>query len=116
MWEFEGDPAHNRRFLIIGRGKPEASPPYDSLRLGYRQFAGGYRRRLIACWPLLSDDGVAWVGGVILAEVPHRPAIYALLEHDPVAQPAASHTLHTRHCRFDWRPSGVPPGGCRNGE
>ncbi|HKB46655.1 MAG TPA: YciI family protein [Ktedonobacterales bacterium] len=105
MWEFEGDPAHNRRFLIIGRGKPEASPPYDSLRLGYRQFAGGYRRRLIACGPLLSDDGVAWVGGVILAEVPDRAAVDALLEHDPGAQAALYQSVEIHHWRFGGRPT-----------
>jgi uncharacterized protein YciI len=59
MWDFEGDPDHNRRFLIIGRGKPEASLPNEPLRLGYRHFADRYRPQLIAYGPLLSDDGVA---------------------------------------------------------
>jgi uncharacterized protein YciI len=105
MWEFEGDPIHNRRFLIIGRGKPGATPPYDSLRLGFRQFADDSRRRLIACGPLLSDDGVAWVGSALLAELPDRAAVDALLEHDPCAQASLYESVEIHHWRLGGRPT-----------
>jgi uncharacterized protein YciI len=105
MWEFEGDPGHNRRFLIIGRGKPEASQPYDALRPGYRQFAESYRPRLIAYGPLLSDDGSAWVGSALLAEMPDRAAVDALLKHDPCAQAGLYQSLEIHHWRFGGRPT-----------
>jgi GT2 family glycosyltransferase len=54
MWAFKGDPEHNQRFLIIGRGKPADTP---ELSRSYELQAA-----ISACWMMprrLVDD----VGG-----------------------------------------------------
>jgi uncharacterized protein YciI len=59
MWDFTGSIAGYGRFLVIGHGKPGMTAARNDLRAEHRRHlvAGGYRDRLIACGPLLSDDG-----------------------------------------------------------
>ena len=68
MWEFPGGRAGGQRFLVLGLGEGPAvdeQPPDDD--------------GLIAYGPLLSDDGAAWLGTVLLARAADADAARALL-------------------------------------
>ena len=60
MWDFEGGQPGNNRFLVLGFSEPAA----DS-------FEPPQRGDLIACGPLLSDDGTAVLGAAVLLEASH---------------------------------------------
>src|SRR4029450_1290512 len=85
MWEFEGDPNANQRFLVIGHGTPDGDAQAGGLRGG--QDAAlvdkGYRDRLIERGPLLSNDGARWVGSAMLVEMPDRAGVETMLAGDP---------------------------------
>jgi uncharacterized protein len=104
MWEFEGDPAHNQRFLIIGHGKPDVSVDQDLPRLRQR-FLEEHRSQLIACGPLLAEDGVTWLGSVILAELPDRAAADVFLAQDPYAQAELYKSVEIHRWQFGGRPA-----------
>ena len=104
MWQFQGDPDHRRRFLIIGHGKPDASEQRGSLPLRHR-FLEDHVSQLIACGLLLSDDDATWVGGIMLAEAPDRSAVEALVESDPFAQAGLYASVEIYRWRFGGRPS-----------
>jgi uncharacterized protein len=59
---------------------------------------------LIACGPLLSEDGAQWRGTAILAELPNRSAADALIAQEPYAQAG----LYERIEVYDWRFGGRP--------
>ena len=68
MWEFPGGRAGGNRFFVLGLGEGPAAderPPDDD--------------GLIAYGPLLSDDGAAWLGTVLLARAADADAARALL-------------------------------------
>ena len=74
--DFVGPVPGEHRFLVIGTGRPEPiGPPTSCPALAN----GGYADRLIAYGPLLSDDGSAWTGTAILAELPDHATAEALL-------------------------------------
>ena len=87
MWEFEGDPDANPRFLVIGHGSPGANAAEPSLEKAQREYfaEGGYDERMIARGPLLSDDGRDWVGDAMLLELPDRAAVEEMLASAPIA-------------------------------
>ncbi|WP_213006190.1 YciI family protein [Paractinoplanes toevensis] len=66
MWEFPGG---NAGFLIIGHGGTGDQVPSE------------YRERLIACGPLLSDDGIERQGTAILADLPDLAAAEEMMSH-----------------------------------
>lgn len=88
MWDYPGGREGGPRFLILGHGKPGMTAAHDELRDDQRRYldAGGFSDRLIACGPLLSDDGSAWAGTALLAELPDHAAADALLAGSPSAQ------------------------------
>jgi hypothetical protein len=85
MWEFEGDPVANRRFLIIVHGAPGvAAVPQVLFDERRRSFLDrGYADRFIARGPLLSNDGNAWAGTAMLVELRDRPEVETMLADDP---------------------------------
>lgn len=85
MWDFEGDPMANPRFLIIGHGAPGVSEVPRALSDERRRslLDRGYADRFIARGPLLSDDGTAWVGTAMLVELRDRPEVDEMLADDP---------------------------------
>jgi uncharacterized protein len=87
MWEFDGDPAANPRFLVIGHGRPGANAAEPSIEKAQREYfaEGGYDERMIARGPLLSDDGRDWVGDAMLLELPDRAAAEEMLASAPTA-------------------------------
>jgi uncharacterized protein YciI len=102
MWQFQGDPDHQRRFLVIGHGKPDASEQRTSLPLR-RRFLEDHRDQIIVSGLLLSDDDATWIGGIILAEAPDRAAVEALAQSDPFAQDGVYQSIEIHRWRFGGR-------------
>ena len=55
MWDFSGGRDGGNRYLVLGLGTGQAAEPVEM-----------DRDELIACGPLLSDDGAAWLGTAVL--------------------------------------------------
>ena len=89
MWDFSGGPDDGRRYLVLGLGTGQAAdlavPPGQD--------------ELIAYGPLLSDDGMAWLGTAVLMEAPGPAAARAILTADRYA------SIEVHHWRFGGRPS-----------
>ncbi len=85
MWDFKGDEVNNRRFLIVGHGKPGMSATRDALLDAHRRYFvdQGYHDCFIERGPLLSDDGTQWVGSVMLVELRDHAAAEAMLADAP---------------------------------
>lgn len=85
MWDFKGDPVSNQRFLLIGRGRPQAHD--DSVRLAEERrhyyIANDYDAALITSGVLLSEDGTQWAGNATMVELRDRLAVDAMLAGDP---------------------------------
>jgi uncharacterized protein YciI len=103
MWQFQGDPDHRQRFLIISHGTPDAAEQRGSLPLRQR-FLHDHRDQVIVSGLLLSDDAT-WVGSVLLAEAPDRAAAAALAESDPFALAGLYQSVVIHRWRFGGRPS-----------
>jgi uncharacterized protein YciI len=87
MWDFQGDPDRNGRFLVIGHGAVDAAPD-GALDDDQRRFVAERRRHFIACGPLLSEDGTSWVGSAMLVELRDRAAVEAMLAESPYVRAA----------------------------
>lgn len=74
MWDFSGGQPDNNRYLVLGFTEPAA----ESTELPGSD-------NLIACGPLLSDDGTAVLGAAVLLEAPHADAAQAILSADQYA-------------------------------
>lgn len=72
MWDFPGGREGGNRYLVLGLGSdPEAQPgPAPDTE------------ELIAYGPLLSDDGIAWLGTAALVRAPDRDEARAVLTED----------------------------------
>ncbi len=99
MWEFEGDPVRNRRFLIIGHGASDGAERRDPFRDERRRHLDRHRDAFIARGPLLADDGETWLGTAALVERPDRAALDAMLTDDPYVRAE----LYTSVEIHDWR-------------
>jgi uncharacterized protein len=106
MWDFAGEVAGDRRFLIIGHGKPGLTAARDELRDEHCRYiaAGGLGDRLIASGPLLSDDGSEWLGTAMLAELPDRASAEAILAHGPYARAGLYDSIEVHGWQFGGRP------------
>jgi uncharacterized protein len=89
MWDFPGGRDDTGRYLVLGLGTGPgadlAVPPG--------------RDDLIAYGPLLSDDGMAWLGTAVLMQAPGPDAARAILTADRYA------SIEVHHWRFGGRPS-----------
>jgi uncharacterized protein YciI len=85
MWEFDGDPVANRRFLVIGHGGPGAEAAGPGLMAAQLRYLTDRpcAERIIVRGPLLTDDGREWVGDAMLIEVRDRAAADAMLASAP---------------------------------
>jgi uncharacterized protein YciI len=83
MWDFDGDPAANRRFLVIGHGRPGVGATRDLLLGAHRRYLADHGDCFIARGPLLSDDGTEWIGSAWLVELRDRAAVDALRAGEP---------------------------------
>jgi hypothetical protein len=75
MWDFPGGREGGNRYLVLGLGSGPAADldlPPD-------------RDELIAYGPLLSDDGVTWLGTAVLLRAPDTDAARTVLTADRYA-------------------------------
>lgn len=89
MWDFPGGRVGGNRYLVIGLGAGEAADlevPSD-------------RDELIAYGPLLSDDGVTWLGTAALVRAPGPDTARAVLTADRYAH------VEVHNWQFGGRPS-----------
>jgi uncharacterized protein YciI len=88
MWQFEGDSVANRRFLVIGHGSPDTNAVNAELLASQRTYfsAGDGFEHTIAYGPLLSDDGLEWVGDAMLLEQRDRAAVEAMVASAPLGR------------------------------
>jgi uncharacterized protein len=101
MWDFPAEPGDDRRFLVIGHGKPGVAAARQTLEAAQRRWLAepGHRDGLILHGPLLSDDGAGWVGSALLVQVRDRAAIQAMLAGAPYVQAG----LYARVEIHDWQ-------------
>jgi uncharacterized protein YciI len=88
MWDHPGGRTGGNRYLVLGLGSGEPADltvPPDS-------------DKLIAYGPLLSDDGLSWLGTGALLQAPDRDTARALLTPDRYA----AIEVH------NWQPGGRP--------
>jgi uncharacterized protein len=105
MWDFQGDPSANRRFLVLGHGMPGMSAAHDRLLAEHHRYLDGYRDCFIERGPLLGDDGTEWVGSAMLVELPDRAAVEAMLAGEPYAKAGLYADLEVHDWQFGGRPS-----------
>jgi uncharacterized protein YciI len=105
MWEFEGDPVANSRFLVIGHGIPDTNAVGTELVAAQPQyFSGdGNLEHTIAYGPLLSDDGREWVGDVVLIEQRDRTAAEAMVASAPIARAGLYESVEVHDWEFGGR-------------
>jgi uncharacterized protein len=105
MWDFAGAEGL-RRFLIIGHGAAGIETVGDELVARRRRYLrdAGYLDRFIERGPLLSDDGVRWMGSAMLVELPERAWVDAMLAQDPYVLDS----LYARVEVYPWRFGGRP--------
>jgi uncharacterized protein YciI len=106
MWDFEGDPVKNRRFLIIGHGKPGAGASREALLEDHRCYLDdpNYRDGFIARGPLLSEDGADWLGSAMLVELRDRAAVEAMLTGEPFVRAGLYASVEVHDWQFGGRP------------
>ncbi|MFH9178823.1 YciI family protein [Streptomyces albogriseolus] len=89
MWDFPGGRTGGNRYLVLGLGSGQAvdlTVPAD-------------REELIAYGPLLSDDGVAWLGTAALVRAPDPDTARAVLTSNRYAD------VEVHNWQFGGRPS-----------
>ena len=107
MWDFDGDAVGNRRFLVLGHGKPGVSGTRDLLLDAHRRYLvdRGYHDRFIARGPLLSDDGTEWTGSAMLVELRDRAGVDAMLAGEPYARAGLYADVEVHDWQFGGRPT-----------
>ncbi|MFG3255754.1 YciI family protein [Streptomyces sp. NPDC048172] len=94
MWQYAGERPGYERFLILAHGSAPGVPQaLEDAQRGY--FTAEYAERLIAYGPLFSEDGTAWRGTALLAELPDRDAAGAMMAGDPCAELYGEVEIHT---------------------
>jgi len=63
----------------------------------------GYQEHFIAYGPRVSDNGAAWVGSVMLVELPTREAVEGMLANEPDNRAGLYERLEIHDWRFGGR-------------
>ena len=82
------EPGDDRRFLVIGRGKPGVEAARQALKAAQQRWFDepGHRDGFILWGPLLAEDGAGWVGSALLVQRRDRAAVDAMLAGAPYVQ------------------------------
>ena len=85
MWDYPFQLGGERRFLVIGRGRPGVEAARQALAAAQRRWFDdpGHRDRFILGGPLLADDGAGWVGSALLIQLGDRAAVEAMVAGAP---------------------------------
>jgi hypothetical protein len=75
MWEFPGGREGGNRYLVLGLGSELPAQPDEPPNRG----------EMIAYGPLLSDDGITWLGTAALVRAPDHHAARTILTPDRYA-------------------------------
>ena len=108
MWDFPAELGDDRRFLVIGQGKPGVEAARQALGAAQRRWLGepGHRDRFILRGPLLSDDGTEWLGSAMLVQLRDRAAVQAMLAGAPCVQAGLYTSVEVHDWQFGGRPQG----------
>ncbi len=107
MWDYVSDAINPIRFLVLGHGRSDMSAAIDELLEEHRRYfvERRYLDRLIERGPLLSDDGLEWVGSAMLVEVPGRAAVEAMLADEPYVKAGLYDKIEIHDWQFGGRPA-----------
>jgi uncharacterized protein YciI len=105
MWDYPAEPGDDRRFLVIGRGKPGLEAARQALGAAQRRWFGepGHRDGVILRGPLLAEDG-GWVGSALLVQLRDRAAVEAMLAGAPYARAGLYGSVEIHDWQFGGRP------------
>jgi uncharacterized protein len=108
MWDYPVELGDDRRFLVIGHGKPGVEAARQALGAAQRRWLGepGHRDGCILRGPLLSEDGAAWAGSVLLVQLRDRAAVQAMLAGAPYVQAGLYASVEVHDWQFGGRPQG----------
>jgi uncharacterized protein len=107
MWDYPAEPGDDRRFLVIGHGKPGVEAARQALGAAQRRWFGepGHRDGVILRGPLLAEDGAGWVGSALLVQLDDRAAVEAMLAGAPYVRAGLYGSVEIH----DWQFGGRPP-------
>ena len=99
-------PGDDRRYLVIGRGKPGVEAARQALEAAQRRWFGesGHRDGFILRGPLLADDGAGWVGSALLVQLGDRAAVEAMLAGAPYVRAGLYGSVEVHDWQFGGRP------------
>jgi uncharacterized protein len=105
MWDSPAEPGDERRFLVIGRGRPGVGAARRALAAAQRRWFGepGHRDGVIVGGPLRSDDGAGWVGSALLVQLGDRAAVAAMLAGAPYVQAGLYASVEVHDWQFGGR-------------
>jgi uncharacterized protein len=105
MWDYPAELGGDRRFLVIGLGKPGVEAARRALEADQRRWFGepGHRDGVILRGPLLSDDGARWVGSALLVQRGDRAAVEAMLADAPYARAGLYASVEIHDWQFGGR-------------
>jgi uncharacterized protein len=108
MWEYRAAPGDDRRFLVIGHGKPGMEAARQALEAAQRRWFDqpGHHDRFILRGPLLADDGARWVGSALLVQLADRAAVEAMLADAPYLQAGMYASVEIHDWQFGGRQQG----------
>jgi uncharacterized protein YciI len=108
MWDYPAQPGDDRRFLVIGHGRPDVEPARQAAEAAQRRWFGepGHRDGIILRGPLLADDGTGWMGSALLVQLRDRAAAEAMLAGAPYVQAGLYASVEVLDWQFGGRPTG----------
>jgi uncharacterized protein len=107
MWDYMSDAIDPIRFLVLGYGRSGMSATVDDLLEEHRRYfvERRYLDHLIERGPLLSDDGLEWVGSAMLVEVPDRATVEEMLADEPYVKADLYENIEIQDWQFGGRPA-----------
>jgi uncharacterized protein len=105
MWDYPAELGDDRRFLVIGRGKPGVEAARQALEAAQRRWFGepGHRDGVILCGPLLADEGAGWVGSALLVQLGGRAAVEAMVAGAPYVRAGLYASVEIHDWQFGGR-------------
>ena len=105
MWEYKTPLDAEQRFLVIAQGVPAAAAGAETLLQARRTHFSRHNvePRVIVTGSLLSDDGSAWAGTVMMIQMPDRAAFDAVWHDDPLVKAGAYRSVEVHRWMFGGR-------------